>query len=72
MVQIIFSDNFYKKKNVVKHLWEFGKILKKKINLVSKELNIDKYFFIEGPSICLNYRTLEKNFKDSLLLRTIL
>jgi len=56
---------------VVKHLWKFGEILKQKINLVSKELNIDKYFFIEGPSICLNYRTLDKNFKDNLLLRTI-
>ena len=63
--------NFYKKKNVVKHLWKFGEILKQKINLVSKELNIDKYFFVEGPSICLNYRTLDKNFKDNLLLRTI-
>ena len=56
---------------MIEHLWNYGAELKKKINTISKELNIDKYFFIEGPSICLNYRTLDKNLNESLLLRTI-
>ena len=62
---------FYKKKKVTEHLWRYGSKLKKEINNIAKNLKIDKYFFIEGPSICLNYRTLDRNFKDSLILRTI-
>ncbi len=62
---------FYKKNKVINHLWDFGEKLKNEINNLSRELGLDKYFFVEGPSICLNYRTLDKNLNDSLLLRTI-
>ena len=67
----INTVDFYKKKKVIEHLWSYGAELKERINSISKDLNINQYFFIEGPAICLNYRTLDKNFNDSLLLRTI-
>jgi len=62
---------FYKKKKVVNHLWQYGNKLKYKINQIAENLNINKYFFVEGPGICLNYKTLDKNYKDCLVLRTI-
>ncbi len=62
---------FYKKNKVINHLWNFGEKLKNEINNLSKELDLDKYFFIEGPSICLNYRTKNKNYEDCLILRTL-
>ena len=62
---------FYKQKNVIKHLWDYGSKLKNNINQISEELNLIKYFYIEGPSICLNYKTLNKKFENCMVLRTI-
>ena len=62
---------FYKKNKVINHLWNYGEKLKNEINNVSKELGLDKYFYIEGPSISLNYRTKNKYYEDCLILRTL-
>ena len=52
-------------------MWNYGEKLKNEINNVSKELGLDKYFYIEGPSISLNYRTKNKYYEDCLILRTL-
>ena len=61
----------YKEQFVCQHLWNYGEKLKDGINGIAAELGVDKHFSIVGPSISLNYQTLDQNMQPSAGFRTL-
>ena len=61
----------YKEINVCKHLWDFGVQLRDGLNRIAKNLEINHFFYTEGPAICLNYLTKDSNGNISLDYRTL-
>ena len=61
----------YKEDNVVEHLWSYGHKLKKEINQLSASHGLSNNFFIEGPSVALNYIVLDDKGSPSPALRTL-
>lgn len=61
----------YKEEDVCAGLWEYGRKLKEGMESVSKEYGLEKYFVMDGPAICLNYLSLDKNLQASLEYRTL-
>lgn len=69
--------------NVINHIWNYGEKLINGINQISKDLGIEKYFYVEGyncspvyitkdsnQNICLKYRTLfiQEMIKNKILM----
>jgi glutamate-1-semialdehyde 2,1-aminomutase len=62
---------FYKKHDVIKHLWDYGQRLIDGMNEIAKELNIDDHFKMVGIPCSPNYTTFDSNGDSSLALRTL-
>jgi glutamate-1-semialdehyde 2,1-aminomutase len=71
LAAFIETVDIYKDKNVVNHLWDYGKQLKNGINQISRDLRIENYFYVEGPAICLSYVTKDLDGVGSLEMRTL-
>jgi len=54
----IKTTEIYKEKNVVEHLWSYGKKLIEGMNSIAKDIGIEKYFFAEGYSCSPYYLSL--------------
>ena len=67
----IETVNKYKSHNVCRHLWEYGDGLRKMFDDLSKEIGIEDYFVLYGPSISMSYSLLDKTGKPSPELRTL-
>ena len=61
----------YQEQNVCKHLWEYGAQLRDGLNGIAKNLEINHFFYTEGPAISLNYLTKDSNGNISLDYRTL-
>jgi len=61
----------YKKNNVCNHLWHFGALLRKGLTEITDSLKISDYFYIQGPDICMNYQTLDRNRVFSYEMKTL-
>lgn len=61
----------YKEKKPCEHMWNYGERLSSEIMSISKELGLENYFFMDGPSICQNYVTKDYDENISLPLRTL-
>lgn len=61
----------YKNANVVDHLWDYGRNLKREINQISKESGTENYFYVEGHPISLNFICKDIEGIPSLGLRTL-
>jgi len=60
-----------KKKNVIKHFWNYGEKLMDEINRISTNLGIEEYFYLEGYPCSPNYVAKGNNKKTSLAFRTL-
>jgi len=67
----IETVNVYKEMNVIAHLWNYGEKLFNGINQISVSLDIDKYFYMDGNFISMNYQTKDENGNLSLAYRTL-
>ena len=61
----------YQEKNVVEHIWNYGKQLIDGMNSIAKELGIEKYFSVEGYPCSPYYFTKDKSENLSLEFRTL-
>lgn len=61
----------YKEKDVVGHLWEYGKKLFDGMNEISKAIGLADYFYMDGSYISMNYVTKNENGNNSLAFRTL-
>ena len=61
----------YKKKNVIKKIWNYGSSLINESNKLIKKKNLDKYLFFSGPVYSPIYTCLDKKKKNSLKFRTL-
>lgn len=62
---------FLKEKNVVEHLWDYGKKLIQLMNDTAKEYKIEKNFIAGGIECSPYYLTFDKTGQNSLGLRTL-
>lgn len=67
----IETINVYKEKNVVEHLWSYGKKLIDGMNSIAKENGIENYFSTEGYACSPVYFTKDKSGNISLEFRTL-
>lgn len=67
----IETVKLYKEKKICDHLWKYGESLRNGINSIAKELEINEYFKMIGPSICLNYLTKDNDLKNCLKFKTL-
>lgn len=58
-------------KNVIKHIWDYGKKLIEIINNIAKEYGIEDYFKAGGVECSPYYITFDKNKENSYPLRTL-
>lgn len=63
--------SIYQEKNVVKHLWDFGKKLFDGINQISLSLGLSNHFFMDGTYISMNYVTKDSEGMLSMAFRTL-
>ena len=68
---MIATIDFFKKHNVLKHLWKYNRDLIEKVNKIAEELYIENKFFFEGFPGRLNFVTKDNNNKDSMEFRTL-
>jgi glutamate-1-semialdehyde 2,1-aminomutase len=61
----------YKEKEVCRHHWHYGEMLKKGLLELSMEMGISDYFTIDGPAISMNYVTRDRSGAISLEFRTL-
>lgn len=61
----------YREQDVCKYLWNFGARLCQGLTDLAKEAGIEQYFRMDGPSICLNYVTKDRNGIVSTDFRTL-
>jgi glutamate-1-semialdehyde 2,1-aminomutase len=61
----------YREKDVCKSLWSFGAKLSQGFTDLAKDAGIAEHFIVDGPSICLNYVTKDRNGLVSAELRTL-
>lgn len=67
----IESVKFYKEKDVISHLWEYGGKLITGMNRIASELGIGEYFSVYGVPCSPNYITKDVNGTPSLGFRTL-
>lgn len=63
--------DFYKKNDVLKHLWDYNKKLMKKGNEISNNLGIDDKFYFNGFPGRMSFVTKDNKNKDSFEFRTL-
>jgi glutamate-1-semialdehyde 2,1-aminomutase len=56
---------------VSEYLWDYGKKLSDGFTRLAKEINVDKYIFLEGPSVALELVALDENLQPSAIFRTL-
>jgi glutamate-1-semialdehyde 2,1-aminomutase len=61
----------YKENDVCRHLWTYGARLRDGLTGVAKECGVQDHFVMDGPAICLNYLTKDKQGALSTKLRTL-
>ncbi len=67
----IETVNFYKKHNVINHLWDYGEQLISNMNAIAKEFGINDYFEVGGVPCSPVFTTKNKNKEISLGFRTL-
>tara|TARA_Y100000590_G_scaffold431709_1_gene546757 strand:+ start:2683 stop:4020 length:1338 start_codon:yes stop_codon:yes gene_type:complete len=67
----IETINIYKEKNVIDHLWNYGKQLIDEINSVSKSMDLIEYFYLDGYACSPIYVTKDQNKNISMEFRTL-
>lgn len=68
---LIETIKLYNDKNIIKHIWEYGKDLIRLINNISKDYGIYDYFKLEGLDCSPVIITLNKNKEPCLKFRTL-
>jgi len=63
--------DFFKKHDVLDHLWNYNKKLIEKSNKIASDLDIDKNFYFEGFPGRMNYVTKDKEGNSSFDFRTL-
>jgi len=67
----IETMSIYQEFPVCQHLWNFGAQLRDGFTDIAKELGIGDYLMMDGPAICLNYVTKDRNGVVSAEFRTL-
>lgn len=67
----IETARIYRDEDVTGHLWRYGRQLRDGMNEVAARHGLSKHFQIDGPAICLNYLTRDRDGTMSLPLRTL-
>ena len=68
---LIETINFYKSRNVIKHIWRLGRLLKDGLNKTAIEIGISDYFRVEGLDSSPIYITLDQTKTPCLKFRTL-
>jgi len=68
---LMATIDFYKRHNVIRHIWDYGKKLGNGINRISEELGIQDYFYITDFPPRIEYVAKNKNKKPSFKFRTL-
>lgn len=63
--------NIYKENNVTQHFWEYGAKLKSGFEAIISKLELEKYFYIDGNPISMNFLTKGNDGNVSLEFRTL-
>lgn len=63
--------DFFKRHNVLEHLWAYNEKLIEDTNKIAKDLGIREYFYFEGFSGRVNFVTKDKNKETSYEFRTL-
>jgi glutamate-1-semialdehyde 2,1-aminomutase len=71
MGAFVASVTFYKRHNVIEHLWEYGNMLIDMINQIASSLGIEKYFQAMGVPCSPYYQTFDRDGEISLAMRTL-
>jgi glutamate-1-semialdehyde 2,1-aminomutase len=61
----------YKEKNVIEHIWKYGKRLIEGINGISKDFGLKNFFYLDGVPPSPNYVCKDRNENISLPYRTL-
>jgi glutamate-1-semialdehyde 2,1-aminomutase len=61
----------YQEKDVIEHIWNYGRKLKDGLNSISAALDISQYFFVEGYPCSPSFVTKDGSGAMSLELRTL-
>ncbi len=67
----IETVRIYREEDVVGHLWQYGKQLRDGMAEVAARHGLSKHFHTDGPAICLNYITRDRDGNVSLAMRTL-
>jgi glutamate-1-semialdehyde 2,1-aminomutase len=65
------TARIYQEEDVISHLWRYGQSLRQGFDEVSRRHRLTDFIYTEGPAICLNYVTLDRERQHSLLFRTL-
>ncbi len=68
---LVETIKFYKKNNVVEHIWSYGTKLINGMNAIAQELGVSEYFEVNGIECSPNYVTKDKDKNISLEFRTL-
>lgn len=61
----------YREKDVCRYLWSYGERLRDGLTVVAQECGVQDHFVMDGPSICLNYLTRDRDGTLSTKFRTL-
>jgi glutamate-1-semialdehyde 2,1-aminomutase len=67
----IETVRIYQEKDVCRHLWSYGARLRDGLTAVARECGVQDFFVMDGPAICLNYLTRDKQGEVSTKFRTL-
>lgn len=71
LAAFIESVRVLREQDVCRHLWDYGRRLREGLESVAAELGLQQYFQVDGPAICLNYVTRDRDGNPSLEFRTL-
>jgi len=71
MGAFIETMRFYRENDVISHFWQYGAQLFNGFNNISKSLGLDKYIYMDGGYISMNYITKDPEGNISLAFRTL-
>lgn len=61
----------YEQTDVCQHMWNYGARLRDGLEAVAQSCGVGDYFVMDGPAICLNYVTRDRDGKPSAAFRTL-
>lgn len=67
----IATIDFYKKKNVIDHIWNYGNKLVSQVNQIAIDIGINEYFYLSGVPCSPIFTTKDQNKNISLAFRTL-